>query len=112
MEKSTFTYEGICAERRAAFRDRVTTMQRRKGAAPETLDAWARLMTTKFGSPTVKVWANELPWLDALGVVRYGEAIDNWPQQWSEDDVRRAQRWLDGETRDGVTYLPHLNAKE
>ena len=54
---------------------------------------WATRMKSKTGEETVKVWHNVLPWLEALMVVRYGEAIEHWPKGTSVDDYERALKW-------------------
>ena len=73
------------------------------------IDRWEQLMSAKYG-PLVKVHNNNLMhWRAALLVVRYGEAPYHWPDKWSDDDVRRADRWLRGDTPFGVTYVPRSN---
>jgi hypothetical protein len=60
------------------------------------LYAWAERMTAKQGK-TVKVWHNELPWVEALMVVRYGEDVSSWPRATSVADHGRAMAWESGE---------------
>ncbi len=67
--------------------------------------AWAAQMAILFGRQTVKVWRTHVPWVAALYVVRYGEAEDFWPAQLGSDDLRKAHRWLRGETPRGVSYV-------
>jgi len=66
---------------------------------------WAQKMTIKHKRATVRVWNNITDWVTALYIVRYGENEAYWPEQLSDDDVRRAERWLAGELPQGVRYL-------
>lgn len=87
----------VLPTRREAYALHVTQMP-----VPDDLNAWVAWMTDHCGSPTVKVWHNTLPWLEALMVVRYGEAIEFWPPAFSADDVLRAQEWSQGQLPNGV----------
>jgi len=54
----------------------------------------------------VQVHANQLPWITALMVVRYGEAIDFWPDAFDEKDLDRAIEWKDkGRIPNGVKLI-------
>jgi hypothetical protein len=63
---------------------------------PEALTAWAAAMTMLEKSATVRVHRNQVPWIVALLVVRYGEAEHFWPHAFSDADVQRAQDWYSG----------------
>ena len=93
-------YEATCAGRRAEYRARLDGFTISDG-----LKGWAADMTARFG-PLVQVWNHRLDWITALAVVRYGEAVDHWPSDFSEDDERRAWKWLkEGTPPEGVAYL-------
>lgn len=94
--------------RAAITKDRRTRWASVVGAmdVPPDLKEWAAEMTARHG-PKVRVWENELDWITALLVSRYGEAEYFWPETFSAEDLHRAQTWMDG-TRpkpEGVTYL-------
>lgn len=89
-------YQVVLPSRRNAYALHVTQM-----AVPDDLNAWVAWMTERHG-PTVKVWHNTVPWLEALLVVRYGEAVEHWPAEFSEGDVLRAQEWSQGKLPNGV----------
>ena len=57
--------------------------------------AWAERMEARTG-PTVKVAHNTLPWVQALLVVRYGEAVEHWPGATTVADYGRALDWESG----------------
>lgn len=59
------------------------------------IKAWAERMATRTG-PAVKVNHNTLPWIEALLVVRYGEAVEHWPAATTIADYGRAKDWEDG----------------
>ncbi len=63
---------------------------------PPPLREWAAVMTVRTGSETVKVGHNQLPWITALLVVRYGEATNHWPAAFTPDDLKRAYGWQQG----------------
>jgi hypothetical protein len=56
---------------------------------------WAERMTLRFGH-SVKVHHNTLPWVQALLVVRYGEAVEHWPGATTVADYGRAMDWESG----------------
>lgn len=99
-EQAEIPYLVLCALRREAWEQHM-----RQVAALETIVAWSALMAVEHGGSLVRVWANELPWPTALMVVRYGEAAEFWPFEWSEKDVQRAQEWMLGRLPAGVAYL-------
>jgi hypothetical protein len=68
------------------------------------LEAWAALMAKRYG-PEVRIWKNDVSWLEALLIVRYGEDPMQWPPAFSEADVTRAHHWRRGRTPQGVRYL-------
>lgn len=84
----------LCALRADAFVAHVESMP----SEPRLTD-WAARMERRFG-PQVKIWEHTLPWVTALMVGRYGEDLSHWPAAFSEDDVRRAQRWEDPKYND------------
>jgi hypothetical protein len=91
----------ILPARRAAYDAELASM-----TVPAELAAWAERMELRFGF-TVRVWFNRLPWLAAFLVVRYGEAIDKWPDDFHEADVTRALEWERdpfGKRPNGVVY--------
>lgn len=93
--------------RRAAYRAEIEAAD-----VPEPLRQWAERMTARHGY-AVRVWFNDLDWLSALMVVRYGEAVDKWPDGFDATfDVARAERWEKDPTGpgrpNGVRYLDEL----
>lgn len=68
--------------------------------------SWAEQMAAVHG-PEVIVWQNQLDWVTALYVVRYGENEAYWPRQFSDHDVRRAIQWQtqQGALPKGVRYV-------
>lgn len=116
-ELAQLPYPALCALRRDAITVHVASMPR----VPR-LDSWAAMMSKRCGSgarvhhlgnPALTLDGVQhdlshlaLGWLEALLVVRYGEAPYHWPAGWSDDDVTRAEKWLfQGDTPNGVTYL-------
>lgn len=94
-------YADLCALRGAAYQEHLHSM-----TAPAPLKEWAAIMQTRLGN-RVKVWHMiHSSWLVALLVVRYGEAIESWPAEFSPDDVARAAKWERGGTPAGVSYVP------
>jgi len=57
--------------------------------------AWAERMDARTG-PTVKVHHNTVPWVQALLIVRYGEAVEHWPGATTVADHGRAMDWESG----------------
>ena len=69
------------------------------------MEKWAQSMSIMHG-PRVMVWRNELDWLTALMVGRYGEAEYHWPDAFGDDDLHRANQWLyKNNAPSGVTYI-------
>jgi hypothetical protein len=105
---STAEYRDVLKVRAAAYAEHLETM-----AVDPALKSWAQRMADRHKSPTVKVWHNTLPWLEALLVVRYGEAVDgvdakgkpikHWPKATTVADYGRAMDWESGkEIPEGV----------
>jgi hypothetical protein len=66
---------------------------------------WAAEMTARHG-PHVHVHGITYTWPAALGVARYGEDPEHWPDAFAAADVHRAKRWLyQGVVPEGVTYI-------
>jgi hypothetical protein len=84
------TYQDVLKERHAAYQKHLNAMQ-----VDGALRAWAERMTARYG-PTVKVWHNVLPWIEALLVVRYGEAVEHWSSATTVADYGRAADWESG----------------
>ncbi|MCS6297181.1 MAG: hypothetical protein H8K09_13175 [Nitrospira sp.] len=102
--QATMPYAELCVMRSSAFAEHVGAME-----VPTRLKEWAAIMQARYGRK-VKVWhAVQTSWLVALMIVRYGEAIEHWPGAFSDDDVRRAVKWEQGEMPAGVTYIPQAD---
>lgn len=71
---------------------------------PDEIHLWKDAMQKKHG-PSVLVHGMTLGWITALVVVRYGQAEYHWTDALTPDDVKRAKRWLAGETPEGVRYI-------
>lgn len=92
-------YKDVLAARRIAYAAHVKGM-----TVDPALRAWAERMSTR--GKTVRVWHQDLPWLEALMVIRYGEAIDgvdakgekvqHWPSAFAIADYGRAKDWEEG----------------
>lgn len=92
MEEATAAqYAGVCIARARDYAAHLATM-----AVHPYLQIWAIEMTSKHGTATPKVHHNYLPWIAALMVARYGEAVASWPAATSDDDVKRAREWKTG----------------
>lgn len=98
-EPPTRQYAEIMVERRVQYAKFL-----RDNKVPEVIRDWAGRMSHRYGR-LVKVWHNELDWISALYVVRWGEAVEHWPAQLTEKDIERAFRWEKGETPAAITYL-------
>ncbi len=85
------SYDEVLAERRDQYVAHLSSMH-----VDPALSAWAERMETAAGKQTVKVWHNELSWLAALMVVRYGEAVEHWPSATTIADWGRALDWESG----------------
>lgn len=86
--------------RKTEARDHVARM----AIAPELL-SWAKVMTRRHGQ-TARVHLNELPWLEALLVSRYGEASSHWPASFSTDDIARALATMRGRRMGTISAKP------
>jgi len=65
---------------------------------------WEAVMQARHGE-VVQVWHGRYSsWLVALMIVRYGEAVKDWPKALSENDKKRAALWTNGGTPKGVSY--------
>lgn len=91
-------YAALCIERARAYAAHFATMD----LHPYLL-LWSAEMEKKYGRATVKVHHNYLPWLSALMVVRYGEAVEHWPVEATEKDVEKARAWRRGAQPPAVT---------
>jgi hypothetical protein len=98
-EQNRLDYTVLCALRRKAYGEYVGGM-----LLDPVVRGWASAMAAKYG-PKVRVHANALPWLEALLVVRYGEAIDHWPTELSEKDLNRAKEWALGKIPANVVLI-------
>jgi len=98
-EQAKLAYPDLCKLRRQAYAAHAATIP-----VPAALDGWAATMTKRHG-PKVQVWANQVPWIVALLVVRYGEAVDHWPAAFTDKDVDRAARWAQGDIPTGVSLV-------
>ena len=90
-EQNRLDYTVLCALRRKAYSEHVAGME-----IDPQIQTWASSMAAKYGSK-VRVYVNALPWVEALLVVRYGEAVEHWPTEFSEKDLNRAARWAAGQ---------------
>jgi len=70
------------------------------------IKAWAERMEARTG-PTVKVHHNVLPWVEALLVVRYGEAVEHWPGATTVADYGRALDWESGKNIPEPVRIAH-----
>lgn len=93
-EATAERYAGVCIERARAYQAKIATM-----ALHPYLATWAKEMEASTGKALVKVHHNYLPWIAALLVSRYGEAVESWPAEVSADDVKRAREWRTGRGR-------------
>lgn len=81
-------YSEVLEVRKKQYADHLLKM-----SVDPAVKAWSDRMESKYESKTVKVWHNELPWLEALMVVRYGEAVEHWPLATTVADWGRALDW-------------------
>lgn len=63
---------------------------------PLYLREWVKTMIQASGKTRLIVHHNELSWLEAFMVVRYGEAVEHWPMTLTKEDVERAHKWKNG----------------
>lgn len=87
-EATAERYAGVCLARAAGYAAKLATMQ-----IPLYLTVWAKEMEAKTGKAYIKAHHNYLPWIQALCVSRYGEAVEHWPAKLTERDVQRAREW-------------------
>lgn len=87
-EATAHAYAAVCIERSRAYDAKIQAM-----TIPLYLRTWAMEMAVLKSCTEIKVHHNYLPWLAALLVTRYGEAVEHWPDTCSEDDLRRAREW-------------------
>lgn len=99
-ERTAHEYAAVCIERARAYAQRILTM-----SIPLYLQAWALEMAATSGKTVIKVHHNYLPWLAAFLVVRYGEAVEHWPDALTEKDLQRARDWKAGK---GVPKVVHI----
>ena len=93
-------FAAICEDRKARWKELMEDVE-----VSAEMEKWAGAMSIMHG-PRVKVWANELDWLTAFMVGRYGEAEYNWPDAFGDDDLHHANQWLyKNEAPNGVTYI-------
>lgn len=90
-EATAQAYAAVCIERARAYQAKIQAM-----TIPLYLTVWASEMAAQTGKAVVKVHHNYLPWLAALLVARYGEAVEHWPETTSADDLKRAREWKTG----------------
>jgi|SRR5688500_10812271 len=83
-------YEDICRLRRRAFKEQAQRMK-----VPSQIQKWVEEMTKRYG-PKGRIWVHTLPWLEVFMVVRYGEDPMQWPPEFSEADIQRAETWFTG----------------
>lgn len=101
-ELVTLPYEEICLLRRRAYRAHMDDMD-----VPDALSAWVTEMERRHGKRG-QIWTHRLPWLTLLMVARYGEDPMQWPPEFSEADVKRAERWVSGQDAAplGFKFIP------
>jgi len=90
VEHDRKEYARICAERMKMFREHIAQME-----VPPELAAWASAMEQKYGSKA-KVWCHDCDYITALMIVRYGEDVSHWPEEFSNNDIDRALTWYQG----------------
>lgn len=90
-EATAKQYAATCIERARAYATRLMTM-----SVPLYIQTWAVEMAVATGKTVIKVHHNYLPWLAAFLVVRYGEAVEHWPDSLTEKDLQRARDWKAG----------------
>lgn len=86
-ELKTMDYTDILTVRKEAY-ERIA----KKMKVPDGIKKWAAEMSSKYG-PKVRVWKNEVTWVPALLIVRYGEDPMQWPPELNDADVQRAEMW-------------------
>lgn len=93
--------EDVHILRRRAFKANVSKMR-----VPGKLKKWVGDMERRYGT-RVQIWTHRLPWLEALMVARWGEDPTQWPPEFNDADVQRAENWLSGRQAApvGVRYI-------
>jgi hypothetical protein len=87
-ELKEMNYEDLKLLRRGAYKRAVKALKK----VPKEVKEWAAAQEKAYG-PRVRVWFNEMGWLEAYMVIRYGEDSMQWPDELGIEDVRRVQRW-------------------
>jgi len=98
-------YDLVCMWRRKLWSQYIAQM-----LVADAFAEWVENMTTIHGRPTTKCWHQDLDWLTALMVVRYGEAVDFWPAALNDADLKRASDWMAGKLPNAVTGKPIARA--
>ena len=93
-------YSPICIARARGYAAHLQTM-----TLPAYLGQWARGMTEQTGKTQLWVHHNLLSWMEAFFVVRYGEAVDQWPAKVTKQDLQRARDWKSGKDVPSVVML-------
>ena len=104
-ELRDLNYEDLKYLRRMAYKRTVRSLK-----VPKEIKEWVAKQEKLHGK-RVRVWFNEMGWLEALMVVRYGEDPVQWPPELGKEDIRRVQRW-DTSPAAGLTYLPKEEAED
>ncbi len=68
------------------------------------LKEWAQFMTARYGAKVQLHFSHYTDWVLALMIVRWGEAEEHWPEEFTDKDVRRAVSWYKGKKPEGVKY--------
>src|SRR5262245_16778555 len=71
-ERAVLEYADVLALRADGYTRAVDALVAIGGVAVDSLAKWAAAMEKRYG-PTVLVWRNEVPWLQALLIGMYGE---------------------------------------
>jgi hypothetical protein len=105
-ELKTLNYEDIKYLRRNAYKRAVKSLKN----VPKEVRDWVKEQEKLHGKK-VRVWFNEMGWLEALMVVQYGEDPMQWPDTLGPENVRRVKRWSASPAA-GLTYLPREDQDE
>lgn len=87
-EQTAKDYAAVCLDRARAYAAKLSSM-----TLPLYAGVWASEMQAKTGKALVKAHHNYLPWVTAFLVSRYGEAVEHWPEAFSEKDLQRLREW-------------------
>lgn len=105
QEQAELSRPQLLSLRMAAYEEHLAGM-----TVPSNLRKWQGMMSSMYG-PRVRVWEQTCEWLVALLIVRYGEAIEYWPEAFTADDELRARIWMQGKIPKGVLHLgPQVTA--